>query len=76
MHESVGTGDLSVPLGGLLVRCDSSDDAAAIAKAAAILDHIDRAHHPPGEIQRLAKTLVRYGHARAARVLKRRSTDA
>jgi hypothetical protein len=69
-------GKLSVTLGGLLVQCDTADDAEAVAKAAAILGRIDRASYPPAEIQRLAKVLSRYGYARAARALKRRSDEA
>jgi hypothetical protein len=73
MGECEDKDGLSVPLGGILVQCDSADDAEAVAKAAAILDRTDRAHYPPAEIERLTGILSRYGHARAARLLKRRS---
>jgi hypothetical protein len=76
MGQELRKGVFSATLGGLVVRCDTEDDAAAIQRAANILHRIDQADYSPQEINRLARTLRRYGHARAARVLAARTHPA
>ncbi len=67
-------GPYSTTIGGMEVRCESADDAAAIERAANILARIDRTHYSPEEIDRLATVLTQYGRGRAARVLRARAT--
>jgi hypothetical protein len=52
------------------VECRSADDAGALMTAERLLNTDDAQHSPPGELDRLADALTRYGQKKAAKRLQ------